>query len=97
MIVIDDGIHCEHDGRFNTFEDAVAELRRRAAIPWDQEPNRAPCTSWRKCGREYHLLKYDDAQTPWKLLRGVPVLNVSAKGVEWIEGFELAWQAARGA
>ena len=96
MIVIDDSIHCEHGGRFNTFEDAVAELWHRAAIPWDQEPNRAPCTSWRKCGREYHVLEYDDSRTPWTLVRGVPVLNLSAIGVEWIEGFERAWETAGG-
>ena len=91
MLVIEDSIHAEQAGRFQRFDEAVAELRRRAAIPWDEEPNRAPCTSWRSCGREYHVLAYDTSETPWKLLKDVGVLNVSATGIEWVEGFETVW------
>jgi hypothetical protein len=97
MIIIEDRIHCDHHGRFETFADALAELRRRAVIPWDERPNAAPCTSWKTCGREYQVMEFDDAQEPWKLLRGVAVLKVSAKGVEWVSGFEEAWAAAGGA
>ncbi|HEV2473890.1 MAG TPA: hypothetical protein VGS41_14540 [Chthonomonadales bacterium] len=93
MIYIEDEIHAEQDGPFDTFEDAVAELRRRAVIAWDMFPNQAPCTAWRTCGRDYHLLEFDDSEAPWKLLRSVPVLSVSAKGVEWKEGFDQAWAA----
>ena len=88
MFVIEDGIHAEWVGPCERLEDALAELRRRAAIPWDQPPNRPPCTSSQTCRREYELQEYDASQTPWKLLRRAPVLNISARGAEWVGGFE---------
>ena len=88
MFVIEDGEHCEAQGRFETFELAVAELRRRARIPFDQEPNRAPCTTWRTCGRTYEVCEFDTSVEPWKLSRRVPVLEVSSAGPKWAEGFE---------
>jgi hypothetical protein len=91
VIVIDDELHCEFQGKFKTFEDAFAELKRRAIIPWDEAPNVAQCTSWRTCGREYHIAEYDDSQKPWKLLREVKVLDVSAKGVDWASDFGQTW------
>ena len=96
MILIEDDNHCERGGTFERFEDAVAELRRRAAIPWDEPPNAAPCTAWRTCGRAYCVLEYDDTREPWVLLRRAAVLNVSAKGVEWVEDFENTWAAGAG-
>lgn len=36
---------------FANIEDAIQELRRRAAIPWNRKPNRAPCYSWWRCER----------------------------------------------
>jgi hypothetical protein len=92
MVYLFDEIHCELQERFETFESAIAELRRRASIAWDAVPNQAPCRSWRTCGRQYHVLEYDERSKPWKLLRDVHVLDVSAKGVEWVEGFERAWE-----
>ena len=96
MIYIDDGIHCERDGPFASFEDAITELRRRASIPWDSPPNRAPCTSWRNCGREYRVLEFDASCTPWKLLREILVLRVSAKGVDWVAAYEQKWAQSTG-
>lgn len=98
MIVIDDNIHCDLWSMFKTFEDAITELRRWAAIPWDEPPNRAPCDRWRECGREYVVMEVEVSQPPpWKRLRRVAVLKVSAEGVEWVSGFEQAWAAAGGA
>jgi hypothetical protein len=94
MIVIEDSIHAEQNGQFACLAEAVAELQRRAAIPWDKPPNVAPCVSWQTCGREYFILEFDTSQTPWKLLRSVPVLNVSAERVEWVDNFEQAWKSA---
>jgi hypothetical protein len=88
MFVIEDAIHAENNGHFASFADAVAELRRRATMPWDVIPNVAPCVSWRTCGREYVILEFDDLQVPWKALRRIPALNVSARGIEWMKGFE---------
>jgi hypothetical protein len=88
MFVIEDEIHAEHHGQFSSFDEALAELRRRATIPWHEPPNMAPCMSWRTCERAYLILEFDDSSTPWKELRRVPVLNVSASGVKWGSGFE---------
>lgn len=93
MFTIEDCLHCESDMNFETFEEAIAELTRRAAVPWDQPPNVAPCASWKTCGRDYQVLEYDVSHTPWKLVRSVPVLSISAKGVEWTDGFKAVLQA----
>jgi hypothetical protein len=83
VFVIEDEIHCDWHGQYASFGAAVAELQRRAALPWDQPPNAAPCRSWRTCGREYVIIEFDEAQTPWKELGRVPALEVSAEGVKW--------------
>src|SRR3954454_21507265 len=93
MILIEDDIHCDRNDRFACFEDAVAELKRRASIPWDRPPNLAPYTDWKTCGWEYHIVEMDDSHEPWKSRRSVAVLNVSAKGAQWVSGFEQAWAA----
>ena len=96
MIVIEDAIHAEQDGDFASFDEAVAELRRRATIPWDQPPNVAPCMSWRTCGREYYIVQFDVAASPWKQVRSDHVLDVSASGVQWAPGFTGASVASGG-
>jgi len=69
---------------FANVEDAIGELRRRAAVPWNREPNRAPCTSWRKCKRRWVLL--GESAASWK----EPIwIEVSAAGVHWAEEIQL--------
>jgi hypothetical protein len=88
MFVIYDERHAEMHGEFSSFQEAMIELKRRAQIPWDEEPNRAPCMNWEKCGRSYGLIEYDESFSPGKELRRVEVLNVSASGAEWLGTFE---------
>jgi hypothetical protein len=58
MFVIEDELHAEPQaGEFRSLADAVADLKRRALVPWDQEPNRAPCEGWRTCGRSYEIVE----------------------------------------
>ena len=85
MFVVEDERHCESTGTFTTFEDAVDELRRRSHVPWDDEPNRAPCVGWRTCGRTYEIVEYDDSQVPWRQLQRVRVLEISANEVRWVQ------------
>jgi hypothetical protein len=80
--VIEDERHAEPQGEFKSFGEAVAELRRRATIPWNEAPNQAPCTSWETCGRSYEIIEYDCASRPWKELNRVSALEVSAEGVK---------------
>jgi hypothetical protein len=94
MITIDDAIHCERLFECERFDEAVAELRYLASVPWDHAPNRAPCKGWRKCGREYELRDVDDTETPWKTLRRVTVLKLSRHGVRWSGDFEEEWRDA---
>jgi|HubBroStandDraft_5_1064220.scaffolds.fasta_scaffold39334_6 hypothetical protein len=82
LFVIEDELHSEQHGEFPSFIQAIDELRRRAAIPWNQEPNRAPCTSWKTCGRRYEVIEYDNAEE----VRRVSVLEVFASGVKWSDG-----------
>ena len=85
MFIIEDEWHAEiQDGQFATRQDAIAELKRRAAIPWDERPNQAPCVSWRTCGRRYVLIEYDGSQIPWRELSRVDVLDISAAEVRWL-------------
>ena len=84
MFVIEDQIHAEVIGSYEARSDAVAELGRLAVLAWDKNPNRAPCSSWDTCGREYELVHYDQASSPWTELERVPALNVSATKTEWL-------------
>src|SRR3712207_4925857 len=88
MFVIEDELHAEWIGEFSTYEEVLAEVRRLANVPWNQRPNCAPCMSWRTCGRDYWLLEYDETQLPWTQVRRVRVLEVSAEGVRWADGFQ---------
>jgi hypothetical protein len=85
MFLIEDEWHAEPlDGRFETRAQAIGELRRIASIPWNEPPNRAPCTSWMTCGRRYELIEYDETTLSWTELSRVTILEISADGVKWI-------------
>jgi hypothetical protein len=80
VFVISDEWHAEHLGEFESFAEAIEQLKYWAAVPWDESPNRAPCMSWRTCGRSYKILKYEGDE----VLSAVAVLNVSERGTEWL-------------
>jgi hypothetical protein len=82
MFVIEDELHGEWIGEFGTLGEAIAELERRSLIPWDAEPNRAPCESWRTCGRAYEILEYAETNTSTDASRK-KALEVSADGIKW--------------
>ncbi len=84
---IEDQWHAETIGRFESFQAALDELTRLAAIPWDQQPNKAPCVSWQTCGRKYEILEWDTSDAPWALLSKADVLDVSAEGAKWLGDF----------
>jgi hypothetical protein len=76
MFVVEDEFHCEWMGEFNSREEADAELRRLATLPWDQAPNVCPCASWRTCGRRYHVIEFDTSAETWRQLSNVALLEV---------------------
>lgn len=82
---IEDERHAEPlPGEFSSLAAAAVELRRLAALPWNQVPNVAPCTNWRTCGRKYEVVEYDVSTRPWKELNRVTALEVSAEGIKWL-------------
>ena len=85
MYIIEDERHAEpQKGQYQSLAEAVAELQRRASLPWNQEPNVAPCQQWRTCGRTYEIVEYDTSSTPWREMSRVPYLEVTAGGVRWL-------------
>jgi hypothetical protein len=84
MFVIEDHIHCDWIGEYPDRAAAVAALRHLAETPWDEPPNRAPCMSWRTCGREYALVEYDTTTTPWSVLQTIPALDISPEETCWL-------------
>lgn len=84
VFVIEDELHDERHGQFATVSDAIAGLKRLSQTPWNEDPNRAPCTNWQACGREYDLVEFDDGTHPWREVRRIPALSVSQAGVKWL-------------
>ena len=87
IFIVEDESHAETFGEYISFSDALSELKKRSIIPWDLEPNRAPCQNWKTCGRTYEIIEYDNSVDPWKELKRVFVLEISANGIEWANGF----------
>jgi hypothetical protein len=73
---VEDEIHAELIGEHPSRGEALNEIRRRAALPWDALENRAPCTNWRNCGREYTIISPDGSVEH--------VVRVEALGVHWL-------------
>jgi hypothetical protein len=80
---VEDTEHAEIQGSYAKLEEAIYELRLRAKIPWDESPNVAPCQSWKTCGRSYEIIEYDDAVTPWKIVRNYGGVEISRDSIKW--------------
>lgn len=93
-IGLEDDTHAELIGTFESFDEVLAELKRLAAIPWDQPPNRAPCSSWQTCERAYCIAGYDDGANPPFATESLFVLEVGAKGVRWQDRIRERWDEA---
>ena len=87
MFVVSDELHDETAGEFSSLQDAIEKVRHLAAIAWDHEPNRAPCTSWRTCGRNYEIVEFDDSTRPWREMRRLRAVEIDAAGIRWADGF----------
>jgi len=81
--VIEDESHAEQIGEHQSLGNAWDALHHLAKIPWDCEPNVAPCKSWQTCGRNYEIIEYETSTQPWQELRRVAGFSVSAKGLVW--------------
>ena len=82
--VIEDDFHAERIGEPYTFlGEAVAELRRFGALPWDSAPNRAPCVGWDACGRDYWLIEVE-GDVDWRCRRRLFVMQMGSAGAHWM-------------
>ena len=85
MFRIEDERHAEpQEGEFSSLAEAITELKRRAFLPWDELPNVAPCTNWRKCGRSYEVIEFDTSVTRWRELQRISALEITAEGAKWL-------------
>jgi hypothetical protein len=87
MVIIEDQLHADVGGEFSSFDDALREVRRLARIPWDQEPDRAPCGSWRTCGRAYEIIEYDDTVSGRTVLDRAAIVEIDSEGVRWEDAY----------
>ena len=83
MFVIEDNKHSEQVGEYQTQAAALARLKELASLSWDTEPNRAPCTNWKNCGRSYEVVEYDNSVIPWSEIKRSAALTVDAAGASW--------------
>jgi hypothetical protein len=86
--IIEDEFHCNICGRYASFKEALAELKRWAELPWGEGGHVAPCQSWKTCHADYIVgVEYDAL-----LQEGHPdpvyVLTLSARGAEWQPPFD---------
>lgn len=86
--VLEDDLHAETLAESPDKEAALAEAYRRAALPWDDPVNKAPCVNWRHCGRHLMLATYDRARRSPDELSREPVVRIDAAGVHWAGGYE---------
>ena len=75
IFVVEDDFHAELIGKFSSREEADELLERLRANPSALE-NRAPCTNWKTCCRQYYLLEYENSQTPWAKLSSEPAFEI---------------------
>lgn len=87
IYVIEDEMHAEWCGEYESLEKAIAELESRSRVGWDKKPNICPCTNWKKCCRNYEVIEYDDSKKPWIEKSRKLILNISAEGTKWEAGY----------
>jgi hypothetical protein len=84
MLYIEDDFHAKIlDMNYDTFDVALWELGKNSEIPFGITPNIPPCVGWRDCVRDYHIIEYDNSQTPGKALSNKEILLISATEVKW--------------
>jgi hypothetical protein len=88
VFVIEDEGHAEWlPGEYEIFDDALSEVRRLAAQPWDTPPNQAPCISWEGCGRDWTILECNRTTEPvphWTELNRTPIVEIRKARVRWL-------------
>lgn len=82
IFVIEDEAHAETHGKYQSFEDAVTELKKLTHLSWNEDPNKAPCVGWENCGRNYKIIEYNVSSNDWQEIKRTPGLIISAKEIK---------------
>lgn len=77
--IIEDEFHAEHilNKEFDSFQDALNEIKSYSKIPWDLAPNKCPCQSWESCHRDYIIIPIEKPED------STLILTVSSKHKIW--------------
>jgi hypothetical protein len=84
IFIVEDDMHAEQQGIFETYIDALNEVKTFAKIPWGEEPNNPPCSAGKKCHRLYQIIEYNISTSPWTEVNRQEVLDISAEKKEWL-------------
>lgn len=85
MFIIEDSSHAEPlNIEFKSYESAFIKLKELSNIPWNQKPNKCPCSNWENCERSYEIIEYDNSSIPWKEINRTSILNISKGNVSWL-------------
>lgn len=78
--VIEDQSHAEYHWEFDSFDNALKELKRISLIPWNKKPNRCPCISWETCNRDYEIIEYTNGNE----VDRKEIVEIWSKWIKWI-------------
>jgi hypothetical protein len=93
--LITDAIHCDGNESFTSLDAALKRLRRLARTPWNERPNRAPCSGWWGCGRDWEIEELEVTDGSWELRAIIPGVAISHVGVTWHSPFRASRPFAR--
>ena len=80
--IVDDQRHCQRMGQFDSYEAARLAIIGFVSNPWNEKPNRAPCSNWKKCGRHYDIIETSESGA---YLTSTPVCKIDCEGVIWLD------------
>jgi len=83
VYIIEDQIHAEIIGEFESLESAQQEIQRIVKVPFGIGSNRCPCTNWNNCKRSYELIKYNKTRNPWNEISRKEIFSISRNGIEY--------------
>ena len=78
--VLEDDIHAEYIAEFDTFDSALKKAEELAALPWDDEQNKCPCSSWKTCERQYDIVEFQVIGDNWGEINRTEVFKISSAG-----------------
>ena len=88
IYIIEDQIHAEWLGKYESLPLAIQELKRLSSISFGTSPNKCPCSNSADCSREYEIIEYKTESDPWQELRRFGTLEISKNGMSWLVDFK---------